>query len=109
MTRETLDALGDTAYLDIKYEEDFDGAAGHSFEEGRYFTASIVQIKKENLARDFVGVSYVTLTLADGATVTLYSSAAIANAAATAEAALARADVAWTDAELAILESFTNA
>ena len=103
-----LDALDGTAYLDIKYEEDFDGAAGHSFEGGRYFTASIVQIKEENLARDFVGISYVTLTLADGETVTLYSDAAVANATATAEAALTRTDVEWTDAQTEILEALSG-
>jgi hypothetical protein len=107
-TKEALDALDGTAYLDIKYEEDFDGAAGHSFEGGRYFTASIVQIKEENLARDFVGISYVTLTLADGETVTLYSDAAVANATATAEAALTRTDVEWTDAQTEILEALSG-
>jgi len=106
-THALLDALeGDGKYLDIAHEEDFVGAAGVAFGEGRYFTASIVDIKEQNLARDFVGVGYLTIKIDEETTLTFYADGFVANVSDTAADALSRTDVEWTDEQLAILESF---
>lgn len=106
VTHEALNALeGDANYLDIAYEEDFDGAAGLTFSEGRHFTASVVNIKEENLARDFVGVAYLTIAIDEETELTFYADGTVCNVSDVAAAALADENAVWTDGERAILES----
>ncbi len=113
-TKGALDAIEaptDAKYLDIPFAEYFDGAAGADFGEGNFFTASIVEIKDENLMRDFAAIAYVMVEVAEGDVRTCYAkSYATASAAYAAKKVLANSETFdWTEEQLAVLNGFADA
>ncbi|MBE6588577.1 MAG: hypothetical protein E7643_00225 [Ruminococcaceae bacterium] len=113
--KENLDTLDkDVNYLDVKYVKDFEGAAGFEIDEEdtskTYMTASIIDIKPENLDRDFAAIAYMTLKVGEK-TVTLYSgNFAVANIRGLSAKLIANTagSDAFTNPQLTILGGFTG-
>lgn len=114
-TKDALNAIeADTEakFLDIPFADKFfGGAKGVAFgEEELVFTASIVNIKDENMLRDFAAVAYATIKLPDGSTRVYYAkNFAVSNVVYEAKDTIAKTETFdWTDAELATLQSFAD-
>jgi len=110
-TKEALEALeievGDK-YLDVPFQEFFEGAAGVAFADGEeVFTASIVDLHENHLTTDFAAIGYASIKLADGTVSTYYASSyAVANASDTAKKVIANEPAGLTKAQTALLNMY---
>ena len=105
---ENINATNSSAkkYLDVAFEGTyFKGDAGLNLEEGKdYMVGSIARINLNNYDRDFVGMSYIEFTLADGTVVGFYSDATVRNVVEIAE----EIDTAYWDETIELTEEQMN-
>lgn len=95
-TKAALEALPYTSkYVDVAFDNVyFSGDAALNTEDGAYMVGSIVNFKEGNIAREFVGAGYVTISVGDFE-YTVYGETCTRSAKQVAQAALADESIDW--------------
>ena len=108
-TKEALDALNKTvAYVDVAFEGAyFKGDGGFDVGNDSYVVGSIVNIREQNIAREFAGATYVSFTVGD-VSYTIYAATQVRSVRYVADCALADTSRNWTSEQLAVLNSFAT-